>query len=208
MVGARLGSDGAELVDRTRRLLAALHPMQLLPLAQLAFPALRRRPQEFIGRFVATLDELVHADGAVSLREYCLTRLVAIHLGEAVDPGRARVLGSLKLAECRPEVVGLLATLAAAGHPDPAAAARAFAAGVGLLFGSAAIAYAPPADWRAALDAAWPKLDRLNGESKQLLVEGLTRTIAHDGRVTVAESELLRTLCAALHCPLPPMLAR
>ena len=30
----------------------------------------------------------------------------------------------------------------------------------------------------------------------------------HDGRVSVAEAELLRTICAVLHCPLPPMLER
>ena len=29
----------------------------------------------------------------------------------------------------------------------------------------------------------------------------------YDGRVSVAESELLRTVCASLHTPLPPMLA-
>ena len=30
-------------------------------------------------------------------------------------------------------------------------------------------------------------------------------TIAHDGRMTVSESELLRAICAVLHCPLPPL---
>jgi hypothetical protein len=30
--------------------------------------------------------------------------------------------------------------------------------------------------------------------------------VSHDGRVCVAEAELLRVICASLHCPLPPML--
>jgi hypothetical protein len=34
----------------------------------------------------------------------------------------------------------------------------------------------------------------------------MTRAISSDGVVTVAEAELLRTVCAALHCPLPPLL--
>jgi tellurite resistance protein len=34
----------------------------------------------------------------------------------------------------------------------------------------------------------------------------LTRAISADGMVSVAEAELLRTICAALHCPLPPLL--
>jgi Zn-dependent protease with chaperone function len=207
-IDARLGGDGARLAGEFRLRLGELHPMQVLPLAQLAFPALRRQSRGFLGRFGAALEDVVHADGQVSIREYCLMRLVAVHLGEALDPGRGRILGSLKLADCRREVMALIATLAVSGHAGREAAARAFAAGIGPMFGSDAIAFAAPDDWRAALDEAWPKLDRLNGESKQLLVEGLVRTMMHDGRVTVAESELLRTVCAALHCPLPPMLAR
>jgi hypothetical protein len=51
-------------------------------------------------------------------------------------------------------------------------------------------------------------LDALDPLAKQSLVEGLVATISHDNQVAVAEAELLRTLCAALHCPLPPMLER
>jgi hypothetical protein len=57
-----------------------------------------------------------------------------------------------------------------------------------------------------ALDDALVALDALDPLAKQLMVEGITAAIAADGRVCVAEAELLRTLCAALHCPLPPML--
>jgi len=39
-------------------------------------------------------------------------------------------------------------------------------------------------------------------------VEGIAATIAHDNRVTVAEAELLRTICGVLRCPLPPSLER
>jgi hypothetical protein len=35
------------------------------------------------------------------------------------------------------------------------------------------------------------------------LIEGLVRTIANDGMLKVEESELLRTACALLHCPMP-----
>ena len=38
------------------------------------------------------------------------------------------------------------------------------------------------------------------------MVEAITAAISHDGRVSVAEAELLRTICAVLHCPLPAML--
>jgi hypothetical protein len=51
------------------------------------------------------------------------------------------------------------------------------------------------------------RLEKLHPYAKKAVVEGLVRTIAHDERLNVAEAELLRTVCATLHCPLPPLLA-
>jgi hypothetical protein len=59
--------------------------------------------------------------------------------------------------------------------------------------------------WPAALDRALKCLDRLLPAAKEQLVEALVKTIAHDQRLTVEEAELLRAICAALHCPLPPL---
>jgi hypothetical protein len=39
--------------------------------------------------------------------------------------------------------------------------------------------------------------------AKQAVIEGLVKTIASDDVMTEAEAELLRTVCALLHCPLP-----
>src|SRR5690606_14460937 len=50
--------------------LAALHPMQRLPLASLAFPVLRRRPRPELEDFLDTVHAVVHCDGRVSLFEY------------------------------------------------------------------------------------------------------------------------------------------
>jgi hypothetical protein len=55
------------------------------------------------------------------------------------------------------------------------------------------------------LDDVLPTLDRLEPMGKELLVEGLVVAISHDGLVSVEESELLRTVCASLHVPLPPL---
>ena len=66
--------------------------------------------------------------------------------------------------------------------------------------------FAPAADWPTALDGTIAKMDQLAPAAKQLVVEGLVRTMSHDNQVTVPEAELLRIVCAALHCPLPPQL--
>ena len=183
-----------------------LNPMLRLPLASLAFPLLRRRPRPELQQFMDTVYALVHADGEVDLFEYCLGRLLRTQVAEALDPSRAWVPGNLRLANASAAVTSLLAIVAQAGHDQPADAQRAFIAGLSRVFPRLNAAYAPASDMLGTLDELWPRLDALEPMGKELLIEGLVAAISHDGQVTVAESELLRTVCASLHCPLPPML--
>ncbi len=68
--------------------------------------------------------------------------------------------------------------------------------------------YVPRVAGVLALDDVWMPLDALEPLAKEALVEAITAAISHDGRIGVAEAELLRTICGVLHCPLPPMLGR
>lgn len=101
----------------------------------------------------------------------------------------------------------LFAVLAAQGAMDPATAAGAFAAGFNAVLPDARESYAPVPHWPAALRDALHELAALRPLAKRELIEGLVRTVAHDRRLSVAEAELLRTVCALLHCPLPPILS-
>jgi len=56
-----------------------------------------------------------------------------------------------------------------------------------------------------ALEQVWPVIDGLEGEDKHTLVQSVVKTVTADGHVTVEESELLRTVCGVLHCPVPPV---
>jgi Zn-dependent protease with chaperone function len=185
-----------------------LNPMLRLPLAALAFPQLRRRPRAELRAFMDNVYALVHADGQVTLFEYCLGRLLRVQVAEAIDPSRASAIGNRRLgsAQMTAAVVSLLAVLAQAGHDNPADATRAYLAGLMRIYPRLNAAYKPPADRLAALDEVLPKLDQLEPMGKELLLEGLVAAISHDGQVSVAEAELLRTVCGSLHCPLPPML--
>ena len=194
-----------QALDHAERL-ADLNPALRLPLAALAFPLLRRRPRQELQQFMDTVFALVHADGKVTLFEYCLGRLLQTQVAEALDPASAWVPGNRRLAHATAPATQLLAILAHAGHANPADATRAFNAGVARVFPRLNASYAPPADINAALDAIWPQLDAIEPMGKELLLEGLVVAISHDGQVTVEEAELLRTVCASLHCPLPPVL--
>ncbi|HWG66599.1 MAG TPA: M48 family metallopeptidase [Rhodanobacteraceae bacterium] len=199
---AALGDAVRSLVSR----MIDLHPMLRLPLAQLAFPVLKRRPRPEVDRCVTTLDGLIHADGRVELDEYCLAKLVQAQVVAALDPAAGFKAGTLKLADAQDELRDLAALLAHFGNDDDETAQRAFQAAMHDALPSASILYALPEDWQAALDRALATLARLTPEGKQLTVRALTRAIAADGKVTVAESEMLRVVCAVLGCPLPPLL--
>jgi Zn-dependent protease with chaperone function len=187
---------------------AELHPMLRLPLAALAFPLLRRRPRPELDNFIGTVDALSQADGQISLFEYCLACLLHRQLSESLNPSANVGTGRRKLPEAKNEIALLLAVLAQNGQDTDAAAQHAYMAGMNAVLPDASIAYAPPVDGARALDTVWPVLDALDPIAKSVLIEGLVATISLDGKVTVSESELLRTVCAVLHCPLPPMLER
>lgn len=198
-LGPELAAAAETIATRTR----TLHPLQRLPLAALVFPVLRRRPRAQLTALVQILDTLAHAADGVDIEEYCLSALVRMQVLDALDPARGFVAGSLKLDDCR-DAFALVAMLVAEfGHDDVAGAQRAFQLAVQEALPGRALAYAPPADWPARLDAALAQLDRLNPAGKELVVRGLTRAIREDGQVRVAEAELLRVICAAMHCPLP-----
>lgn len=202
---------GGELASRARQLAAGplhgLHEALWLPLAALAFPTLRMLPRPRLDAFARCIDALVHADGRISLFEYCLSQLLRVQVQAALDPSRHLHFGRRKATGVRQEFATLLAVVARAGNPgDEAGARRAYLAGLQRILPQDHLPYAPPANGVLALDAVWTPLDALDPLAKQLLVESVTATIGHNQRINVAEAELLRTICAVLHCPLPAML--
>ena len=208
-IAARLGEDSANYAVRIhQQLVADLHPMLRLPLAAVAFPVLRLRPRPELDAFMDSVFAVVNADGEVSLFEYCLGRLLTVQVRESLDPSRYARFGRRKPGSVRQEFATLLAVVAHAGHEDASSAQRAYLAGMQRVLPRDHLPYAPPANGVLALDAVWEPLDALDPLAKQVMVEAVTAAASHDGRISVAEAELLRTICGALHCPLPPMLER
>jgi len=201
---------GAAAMAGTEDLLAAvatLHPMSRLPLAAMAFPAIRRFPRQNLQQFVAVLERLIHADGKTGLFEYCLAKLIGAQVTDALDPPRSSTIGKRKLVDCETAVVHLFSVLAHFGHDDEVGAKRAFNVGIDAVYRQTSHRYALPSDWVGALDRALPELNGLDSTGKELLIEAMVSAIATDNQVVVAEAELLRVICAALHCPLPPLLS-
>ena len=58
----------------------------------------------------------------------------------------------------------------------------------------------------AVLDRSLDVLGKMNSAGSKSLLQAIATTVGHDGKVTAAEADLLRTICASLNCPLPPIL--
>lgn len=187
--------------------LHSVHPMQRLPLAALTFPTLRRLPRHQLQALLQLVDVLIQIDQRVTLSEYCFARLVQVRVVEALDPSAHRQFGRVKVSQAQDLIAQVLAVVAQQGNLDnDAMANQAFTLGMQEILPRVAAPWRPPLDWRSAMDEALPRLDRLAPAGKELLVRALTRTIASNGRVSVVEAELLRAICASLHCPLPALL--
>ncbi|MDT4920792.1 MAG: hypothetical protein QOI15_1694 [Pseudonocardiales bacterium] len=205
-VGARLGPRVAATAQTLADRLDRLEPILRLPVVAIAAPQLVGRPQAERDALVAVLDELARADAAITVFEYCLIRLVGSYLLDAGSPARRSRPGRASVTGMQDAALSLLAALAAAGNDDPAAAERAFRAGLARLLPGTSLPYTPSVEVWRTLDAGWSALDALDARNKQVLIEALVAAVRDDGVLAVAEAELLRTTCALLHCPLPPLI--
>jgi Zn-dependent protease with chaperone function len=198
--GTRLETHIIEQGDRIARLDTGLH----LALLEEIVPVLRQLPATGRRRILDCLVALCRTDGITSVFEYAVCTLARSYIHESLEPKRRA--SPVTLAHAGAELQIVLSTLAAQGHAKPEAAAQACNAGMTHL--GLVPAYSPVPGWSGALDRALRCLDGLPPAEKARLVEALGMTIVHDGQVMRTEAELLRAICAVLHCPLPPLVER
>lgn len=205
MIAKALGSDSEGQVRALREAVPDLPAEQRLPLMEIAFPALRRRPQPELIALMRLIDELIHADGHIDVFEYALARLTTSQIEDVLNPSRARGAGSKKISSLAEQVRVLLSILAHHGHPDePDEARAALAVGLGSLFDNADYpATTAVENWPDALDRALKALDGLRMGEKEKLLAAMARIVRHDEQIIASEMELMRVICGVLHVPLP-----
>ncbi|MFM7625334.1 MAG: hypothetical protein ACKO7G_02490, partial [Gammaproteobacteria bacterium] len=200
-----LGAAVCAEVEHERPVAGSLSPYLRLPAVEAAFPGLRRLSAREQRDLIATLKAMELEDGERELFELCLT--AAVRVGLLGDARRGGATGRGVLWHAGDALRTLLSVLAHHGaRDDQKAREAAYRACADALAGAAAPAFQLPPDPASALDAVFFKLADLEPSAKRRVVAALTATVAHDGRLTLAEAELLRTLCAILRCPLPPLI--
>ncbi len=202
LIAAGDGSMAAgieDLIKTLRQLGAAAR----LPVLTLALPALRQMDQPARNTFMRAVDGLVEADNEVTLDEFVIRTILQRQL--SANSSRAERSKYKDLKSVQADMVLLIATLARAGSSDAEAQKAAFAKGVARLGLSVSL----PPGAKLAADAVTAALDRLRQVTPMVkpdIVAACVDTALADGKVVVAEMELLRAIGMAIDCPLPPTL--
>jgi Zn-dependent protease with chaperone function len=204
VISRKLGDAMAGNVRAALEDTARLDPMLRLPAVLQLMPALRTLPAAQRVLHVATMRELMRLDGRISVFEYALEKLASRALLPRESARNPH--GRLTLEDVGDSLGVVFAVLARQGTPDDELARRAYEAGLASVLPRRRPAYCVIGDWVAVFDAALDQLCQLRVAAKQMLIEGLVRTIAHDELLSPAEAELLRAIGAVLECPLPPVL--
>ncbi|HMA11697.1 MAG TPA: M48 family metalloprotease, partial [Steroidobacteraceae bacterium] len=204
LVSKRLGAGEADTVRALAGRARALQPLHRLPAVLQLFAALRALPAAERLSLSALLHDMLTCDGKLSVFEYSLEKLAlrALNPRAAVAPPH----GGFGIGD-RVEPLGVVfSVLARQGARGDGEARRAYEAGLAPLLPRIRPAYHVIDDWVPAFDTALDSLQSLQATAKQMVIEALVRTIAHDNWLAPEEAELLRAICGVLECPLPPVL--
>jgi Zn-dependent protease with chaperone function/uncharacterized tellurite resistance protein B-like protein len=199
-IRAQAGETVAARAASFAELMRPLGPRARMPLFDLALPSLKRMDQDARDLLRRMLKDLAEADRKVTVGEFVLLTLCERHLGAAprgAPPVKHRSIDSV--AGEAGVLMSLLAHAGGTGMP-------AFDAGMRALGLAGGVLRAPAELTIAAVESALYELKLLAPLKKPILIKACLEVVMADGKLTVAEGELMRAICAALDSPLPPII--
>ncbi len=197
-VSERFGAPAAAQLEDYAGKIAGLPPGWRLAIIDLSMPALRTLDAGPRSALLQLAHVLIQADGRVTLAEFLLFTVLRRRL--APPPGTANSRG-LALRDAPQESALVMSLIACVRLPKDAE--RAFVAGKAL--NPNAGAFVPESAIALAnVAAAFDRLAALAPLEKPALVKACVAVAFVDGTSEWRALSCLRTLCAALDCPLPP----
>ncbi len=206
-ISAKLGQPTREETEKLAPITAAQGAAFRLPLVQMLPPTLQELSPGQYETFRQTVEALVAADGKVDLFEFALLRVLFKRLDRYFHeekPPRVLYPGIGGLMD---QVSDLLSTLAQLGHQNDAEVRRAFQqASQTFALDRKLVLRSRDTCSLSLVGAALDKLAQASPIIKKRVLTAAAAAVATDGKLTLAEAELLRTIADALDCPMPPIL--
>jgi Zn-dependent protease with chaperone function len=197
---ARRGGAAAERAKALYVYVSILAREHMLTLADLAVPAIKEQKQKARDAFLADLTAVVEADRRVTLREFVLLTLLRQRLREgAGQPIAARFR---RVEEVAGDAHAVLSLVAWASTDE-----KAFERGAAVLKLGWKEIISKESLSAARVGEALERLRHLAPFQKPGVLKACVEAAAADGRVGLAEGELVRMVAATLDCPVPPLIA-
>lgn len=202
LVASRVNPPCAERTQTLHPLLLHADATIRLPLLDIALASLRTLDTGIRENIISTCQQLIDIDRKVTLTEFVTGYLIRQALLPPQRP--ARGIKSFQPLEAA------LATLFSAivqssGEPAPRQASN-FSRIMRTFTRADCGAYLQMAPSPRQMTQALDQLNRLAPLLKQPVVDACVDCTLHDGKATLRELEVLRAICCALECPLPPVM--
>ena len=177
-----------------------------LPLTDLAIATLRKLSPAQYGTFCRNIDHLVKADKQIDLFEYALQRMIIRHLDPTFSKTKPPPIRHHEVGAVTAECTALMSCLAYWGADSEGEAREAFGKGAQALGVGELSMDAQANCGLGTVDEALASLASAAPGVKKMVLKGCVACVASDGKVTIEEAELLRSVADALGCPVPPFL--
>ena len=201
---AQLALIGAgEIPAQSARFADALKPLGArarLPVLQLVIPTLKRLPGPERDGLLEKIKAVIEADRKITLGEFVLLTLCRSYIRSGEKRPAAVKYRSVQAVVAEAGVI--LSLLAQAGGGGMAA----FNEGMAALGVAGGVLRSPSELNIVAVEGALNELKLLAPLKKPLFIKACVAAAMADDKLTLAEAELLRAICAALDSPLPPIL--
>src|SRR5881396_216781 len=193
----------AEVAAQSARFADALKPLGArarLPVLELVIPTLKRLPGPERDGLLEKMKAVIEADRKITLGEFVLLTLCRTQIRK--EPKRPPAVKYRSVEAVAAEAAVVLSLLAHSGKGGMAA----FDKGMAALGAAGGVLRSPSELNIAAVESALNELNLLAPLKKPLFIKACVATAMADDKLTLAEAELLRAICATLDSPLPPIL--
>lgn len=207
LIAAKLSADVVSEVQQALTMLEPLGPESHLPLIELALPLFRRMSKEDFSLLQELINEIIMADGQVSVQEYALSLLISQTVesfhGKVIKPA----MRYTEWSEIARDAENLLSCIARFGHEHDRDGQKAF---------SYATHHLPTPRPLSCLELAQcdvrvfhhslENLRKAAPDLKRDLIKSVILCVSYDDQVSTSEAELMRIIGLSLDCPVPPLL--
>lgn len=185
-----------------RQELKQISPLARLPLLDICLATLKQAPTDRRATIIQNAIDLIKVDQKITLSEFVYCYLIQQSLSEIKRP--ARTIKRYTLVE--PALATLFSALVQVSGASKEQQTENFRQIMQYYSNTDHSKNLQMAPSPKALNRALQQLNRLAPLLKQPVVEACVDCILHDGKTVVKEMELLRAICEALDCPMPPLI--